>query len=253
MIEAGWEPMDLIRAGRRVELENTNIAGPARRYAVFPVPAPLVYPSFLLNHSYADCDVFVSLAKLKEHVTTGITLSLKNCFGITPTSVYGDTAGEDEPNEEPRGGRGQTFHSGRRQPPRCAAAEIDPNSPRAAEWRVPRIVTDIAAARPIHLAFVDGVHSMAGGEGVARPGARPASAGVLVAGLNAVNADAVAAAIMGFDPLARRGTEPFEKCDSFLALAEERGLGSANLSRIEIAGPPVASLRYPFRSIPPLK
>ncbi len=250
MLEAGWEPLDLLRAGSRVEIENTNVAGPARRYASLPVAAPLVFPSFLLNRSYVDCDVFVSLAKLKEHVTAGLTLSMKNCFGIAPTSIYGDSAGKAEPDENPQGGRGAIFHRGSRQPATCAPGEVDPHSPRSGYWRVPRIVTDIAAARPIDLAIIDGVHSMAGGEGVTYANARPASAGVLLAGLNPVNTDAVAAAIMGFNPRAQRGTLPFERCDSFLALAEARGLGSADLSRLEIAGPPVGSLRYPFRSIP---
>lgn len=250
MLEAGWEPQDLLRAARRVELDNTNVAGPARRYELLKVPHPLVYPAFLLNPAYLDCDVFVSLAKLKEHLTTGITLSLKNCFGITPTSIYGDSAGPSEPDENPRGGRGAIFHAGSRQPSSCAPAEINPGFPRSPYWRVPRIITDIAAARPIHLAIIDGIHSMAGGEGVARPNARPASAGVLIAGLNPVNADAVAAAVMGFDPRAPRGAPPFERCDSTLLLAEQRGLGSADLSRIEIAGPPLKQLVYPFRQVP---
>jgi hypothetical protein len=239
-----------LNAGRHVELENTNIAGPARTYATFPVPGPLVFPALHLNRSYLDCDVFVSLAKLKEHVTTGLTLSMKNCFGITPTSVYGDSAGEQEPDENPRGGRGAIFHAGRRQPSRSAPSEMDPQSPRDPYWRVPRIVTDIVAARPIHLALIDGVESMAGGEGVMRQHARPASAGVLIAGLNCVNTDAVAAAVMGFDPSARRGDPPFEKCDSFLELAAARGIGSCDLARIEVAGEPVSRVRYPFRDIP---
>jgi len=37
--------------------------------------------------SYADTDVFVSLAKLKHHETTGVTLTMKNMFGITPSSL----------------------------------------------------------------------------------------------------------------------------------------------------------------------
>jgi uncharacterized protein (DUF362 family) len=250
MLEAGWEPLDFLRAGRNVELENTNVAGPARSYARFPVPEPLVYPSFLLNKAYADCDVFVSLAKLKEHVTAGLTLSMKNCFGITPASIYGDSAGADEPDEKPQGGRGEIFHRGARQPASAAAVEIDRNSPRAAGWRVPRIVVDIAAARPIDLAIIDGVESMAGGEGVARRNARPARAGVLIAGLNCVNVDAVGAAVMGFDPLARRGAAPFEDCESFLELAERRGLGSRDLAQIEIAGEAVKSVRYAFRDVP---
>ena len=49
----------------------------------------------------------MSMAKLKNHATCGVTLSMKNCFGITPASIYGDDAGVDEPNENPgQGPRG---------------------------------------------------------------------------------------------------------------------------------------------------
>jgi hypothetical protein len=49
---------------------------------------------------------------------------------------------------------------------------------------------------------------------------------VLIAGLNCVNTDAVATAVMGLDPMADRGTPPFEKCDSTLKLAEQLGVGT---------------------------
>ena len=48
----------------------------------------LMYAGYDLNHSYRDTDVFISLAKLKEHRTAGVTLSMKNCFGITPCTIY---------------------------------------------------------------------------------------------------------------------------------------------------------------------
>jgi hypothetical protein len=63
-----------------------------------------------LNHSYADCDVFVTMPKLKEHVTAGVTIALKNSFGIAP-AVYGSAAGAYEPSLVPHGGR-QMFHTG---------------------------------------------------------------------------------------------------------------------------------------------
>ena len=34
----------------------------------------LMYAGYDLNHSYRDTDVFISLAKLKEHRTAGVTL-----------------------------------------------------------------------------------------------------------------------------------------------------------------------------------
>jgi len=58
-----------------------------------------------LNHSYAECDVFVSIAKMKEHVTAGYTGAMKNCFGMAPVTIYGSAAGADEPARTPVGGR----------------------------------------------------------------------------------------------------------------------------------------------------
>ena len=83
-----------------MEFENTNILGQAKTYSRFKVPVPYMYPEYVLNRAYADTDVFVSMAKLKNHADCGVTLSLKNCFGIVPVSIYGDDAGEDEPNEQ---------------------------------------------------------------------------------------------------------------------------------------------------------
>ncbi len=50
--------------------------------------------------------------------------------------------------------------------------------------------------------------------------------GLLIAGTNCVTTDAVAMALMGFDPMADRGTAPFEKCDSMLKLTEQLGIGT---------------------------
>src|SRR5882724_11355220 len=102
-------------------------------------------PAFDLNHAFEDTDVFVSMAKLKNHATCGVTLSLKNCFGNTPASIYGDNAGEHEPNEKPTSGRGSVFHAGKRPPSKSAPQELHPESSRDAGYRVPRIVADLNA------------------------------------------------------------------------------------------------------------
>lgn len=247
MLEANWEPQEFLRAAPGVEFENTNYLGRGKKYSRLLVPGGgHMFPAFDLNHSYEDCDVFVSIAKLKEHNTAGITLAMKNCFGITPCTIYGTGAGIDEPSEIPKGGR-DMLHRGHRQPSSSAPAENDPGSPRQGGYRVPRIVADLAAARPIHLAIIDGIRTMAGGEGPWVRGSRPVSPGVLVAGTNAVTTDAVATAIMGFDPMADRGTAPFETCDSTLRLAEEHGVGTRDLKRIEVLGTPVRDARFDFR------
>jgi uncharacterized protein (DUF362 family) len=254
MYDTGWDPSPLLTAAARVDMENTNVLGKSRRYHRLSVPGGgFLYDAFDFNHSYDECDVLVSIAKLKEHATCGVTMSLKNMFGATPVTIYGDGAGKDEPSLEAVGGRGQIFHSGRRQPPRSAPQEKSAPAGTPAsdlhndKWRIPRIVTDICAARPIHLAIIDGVETMAGGEGPWLRNVRHVKPGVLIAGLNPVCTDAVGTALMGFDPMATRGSIPFEKCESTLELCEKRGLGTRDLRRIEVIGPALTSLAMNFR------
>jgi len=61
----------------------------------------------------------------------------------------------------------------------------------------------------------------------------PVHLGTVIAGTDAVAADAVAAALMGFDPLSI----------GYLRYAQEAGLGQADLSRIQIVGDPLSSVR----------
>jgi uncharacterized protein (DUF362 family) len=246
MLLANWSPSMFLSAAPRVEFENTNWLGNGKKYSRVSVPnGGYIFKSYDLNHSYEDCDVFVSIAKLKEHATAGVTLSMKNCFGITPCTIYGSGAAQkSEPTQFPQGGR-DVFHRGGWQPP--GHAENDAKSSRDGGYRVPRVVADLVAARPIHLAIVDGIESMAGGEGPWIHGTRPNSPGLLVAGLNPVCTDAVSTALMGFDPMADRGTAPFETCDSTLRLAEELGVGTRDLNRIEVVGTPIRDAVYTFR------
>lgn len=246
MYQAGWDVGQIVSAGRRVEFENTNWLGRGSAYHRFDVPGTgLLFPSYLLNHSFRDCDTFVSLAKLKDHTTTGVTLSMKNCFGNIPTTIYGDHVARDVPDELPHSGRNRVFHDGARQPASLAAPEVDPASPRHEGYRIPRVVIDICAARPIDLAIIDGIDSMGGTEGP-WSGGEGCHPGVLVAGTNCVNTDAVATAVMGYDPMARAGESPFNTCDNFLELAERVGLGTRDLKQIEVAGTPIREARFDF-------
>ena len=249
LLQADCDPRDIESAAPHVEFENTNFLGQGKKYSRLVVPfGGYLFPAYELNHSYNDCDVFVSMAKLKEHETTGITLSMKNCFGITPASIYGASAGIDDPDENPKGGRGM-LHSGKRQPSKIAPAEKDPNSPRQAGYRVPRAVVDLIAARPVDLQIVDGVRSISGGEGPWAPGIAPVQPGVLIAGTNPVATDSICMAVMGYDPMADRGTIPFETSDNMLRLAEEAGLGTRDLSRIEVVGSPIKDVVFDYAAM----
>jgi len=250
LLEANCDPRVILAAAPIVEFENTNYLGQGKKYSRMTVPSGgYIYPAFDLNHSYEDCDVFVSIGKMKEHATAGVTLSMKNCFGLTPATIYGQGAGLDEPSLKPQGGRSMV-HAGNRQPSRSAPPEKDPSTPRQAGYRVPRTVVDLISARPIHLAIVEGIKTMTGGEGPwIREQLTAVSPGVLIAGLNPVNTDAVAMSVMGFDPMADRGTPPFETCDSTLRLAEDAGVGTRDLHRIELLGARVEDVRFDFAAI----
>jgi len=252
VLQGGWDPQYLLGAATNVEMENTDSLGRGKRYQRLKVPGGgLIYPSFDCNHSYVDCDVMVSIAKLKEHPSAGVALSMNNMIGIAPATIYGDAAGFEEPAQRPFGRRGM-FHTGRRQPSSIVPAETNPDSPRDAGYRIPRVTTDLVAARPIDLAIIDGIETQTSAEGAApAAGARRrihlVTPGILVAGFNPVCTDAVAAALMGFDPGATRGTAPFEHCDSTLELAEQAGIGTRDLKQIEVVGVPIRQLQFAFR------
>jgi len=240
----GWDVKSLLALGN-VEGENTRNLGFGKKYSEIKVPEPgYLFHSFQLNHSYEDTDVLVSLAKLKNHTIAGITLSMKNLFGITPCSIYGDDAGTEDAIQA----RG-SMHGGGRWGKEIALPGLKEKLSRDAGYVVPRVIVDLCAACPVHLAVIDGITSMSGGEGFWSRGIKPVTPGVLIAGLNPVSTDAVGLAVMGYpDPRAERGTAPFEQGDNHLLLAERAGLGTADLAKIDVRGLPIEKVRYPFQS-----
>jgi uncharacterized protein (DUF362 family) len=242
---ARWDVRKLEALGT-TEFENTRNLGSSKSYAHAKVPfGGYMFSEFDLNHAYDETDVMVSLAKLKNHVTAGVTLSMKNLFGVTPNSLYGAKAGDEEATEgreplhNPRG-----FEKIKLPGLKAGITSIEPT------WRVPRVTVDVCAARPIHLAVIDGITAMNGGEG---PWCRQAaeikftSPGVLIVGLNPVSTDAIGTAVMGYsDPRALKGTKPFVHCDNHLLLAEQAGLGIADLAQIDLRGEAVEKVKYPY-------
>ncbi len=248
MLDSGWNVRAFKTAAKSVEFVNTNgLGNTAKKYARVKVPhGAMIFPSYDVHPAFAETDVFMSMAKLKNHGTCGVTLSMKNCFGNTPASIYGDDAGIHEPNESPTKGRLDVCHFGKRQPASVAAAELNPQSSREPTYRMPRITAELVSARPIDIAFIDGIETLAQGEGPWIKGIRAVQPGVLILGTNGVTTDTVAAAVMGYDPRAPKGTAPFQQCDNTLLLAESLGVGSADLRRIEVVGTPISQARYNF-------
>jgi uncharacterized protein (DUF362 family) len=106
-------------------------------------------------------DWIVSLPKMKTHHWAGVTLSMKNLFGVMPGIIYGW-----------------------------------PKNPLHVAGIVPTILDINATLRP-HFAIVDGIVGMEGDGPIM---GTPRQAGVLVMGRNLPAVDATCARIMGIDP-----------------------------------------------------
>src|SRR5205085_321544 len=114
-----------------------------------------------LPEALRRADLIVSLPKLKTHHWAGVTLAMKNLFGVLPGVVYGWP-------------KNVLHHAG-----------------------IPGSILDINAAVRPHLAIVDGIIGMEGDGPIM---GTPRHAGVLVMGTNLPAVDATAARLMGIDP-----------------------------------------------------
>jgi uncharacterized protein (DUF362 family) len=206
-----------------VKLVNLNQPDPYPGYTRFSVSNhPFFYEWFYLHPALGEIDVLISLAKLKVHSAAGVTLALKNLIGL---------AAIDEYKREPADTFRSAFHGAY-----------------AFDTRLTRVILDLNRACPVHFAVIDGISTCEGGAGPWDPISQ-VHPGVLIAGRDPVATDAVGTAIMGFDPGAADQSLPFTRCENYLKLANEVGLGEYHLENIPVVGEPIESLRTPFRPV----
>jgi uncharacterized protein (DUF362 family) len=168
-----------------------------------------MFRSYRLPRALTECDAFVSLAKMKAHVSLGCTLCIKNLFGWMPTAVYGV--------------------------PRVYLHDR--------LIRLPRVLVDLAAwARPC-LNVVDGIVAANKSEWNGTP-MRP---GVIIAGTNCVATDSVGARVMGFDPNGDYPNHPYFYRRNAIKLAADMGLGPNLDGQIEVLGPAPEEIRQAFK------
>ena len=175
-----------------------------------------------MNKLFQTVDVYVSIPKLKHHSAAGLTCSLKNQVGTVPQSLYAIT--------NDNGRRGAIHHP----------------TNTTAEWTyLPESICDLNAARPVHLAIVDGIKNSTGGEGSWCANFAPCSETCALAGLDPVATDSIGAKIMGLDPEAAsfplpaamtNGTATSSITDNHLYLLNGKGVGTNQLSQIQLVG-----------------
>ena len=206
-----------IDLARSIDAELINLNKP-EPYAGFVTTAVgngwLMYENFEFNPILHEVDTFVSIPKMKCHFECGITAAMKNLVGLGPMPLYCVQSSDNNRT---------AFHNG-------------PDGSEDTKHRLPRVVVDLNRARPIHLALVDAITTMDGGEGPWIDGTHFQASHVLIAGKNAVATDAVAAAVMGFDPTAEYPNAPFLRGANHLNIAHSLGLGTNHLDEIELKG-----------------
>jgi uncharacterized protein (DUF362 family)/Pyruvate/2-oxoacid:ferredoxin oxidoreductase delta subunit len=156
-----------------------------------------------LTRFVTEVDRVINLPKLKTHGLTLMTGAVKNCYGTIP------------------GFQKSEYHK--------QAPHPDPFA---------EIVVDVFSLVSPVLHVMDGILALEG-NGPSTSGS-PRKVGLLLASPDAVALDAVAASVIGFDPLEIPTTR----------VAASRGLGVADLSAIELDGPPLERIRIPDYRLP---
>ena len=125
------------------------------------IPQPVSQlKSLYLPRTVLDCDLLVSLPKMKTHHWAGATLAMKNLFGLVPGGIYG----------WPK----NVLH-----------------------WAgIPQSIVDLHHLFPKQFAIVDGIVGMEGNGPIQ---GTPKQAGILVAGSDVAAVDATCCRIMGID------------------------------------------------------
>ncbi len=154
----------------------------------------LMFSEYQLSGAFGEADAFVSVAKMKSHAFMGITLCLKNLFGLAPEPPFGRVR--------------RYFHH---------------------PIRLSYVLPDLGQIIQPCLNIIDGLTGQSkrewGGEG------RICDA--LVAGDHVIATDACGSYLMGTDPRTDWPNPPFRRDRSPIAVATEHGFGTANLDEID--------------------
>lgn len=163
-----------------------------------------MFSRYKLNACLGDADAVISVSKLKTHAFMGVTMCLKNLFGLPPLP----------PNNRPR----NYFHH---------------------IIRLSYVLPDLGMITQPCLNIIDGLVGQTrrewGGDG--RVG------NALIAGDHVIATDACGAWLMGHDPTSDWPKAPFKRDRNALLVAAESGFGTVDLNEIDFqtdVEPPLA-------------
>ena len=190
------------------EFDVTYVNGIQPPFVMAQVPGGgQMFGQYLLPQALMEMDEFVSVGVLKNHAFMGVTLSLKNLFGLMPGLA-------------PAHHRRYYHHL----------------------VRMPYMLADLGRIIDPVLNVIDGLVGQAGqewGNGVDDSPAQVCN--TLIAGDQTIATDACATHLMGHDPAADWLTPPFHRDRNPLVVAAQGGFGTVQLDAIdfvsEVAAP----------------
>ncbi len=185
--------------GNQHPVEWVEVPGGGQMFRRYPVP-----------QSTLSADAMVSVQKLKSHAFMGITLCLKNLFGLMPL--------------QHNGGRHRAYYHHL--------------------VRMPYMLADLGRIYNPALNIIDGLVTQAAEEW--EPGNHPRICDTLVAGDQVIATDACGAYLMGHDPQSDWLTEPFHRDRNALLVAAEGGFGTVNLDEIDFQSEVTAPVGHFF-------
>lgn len=188
----------------RFEILDANFA-PA---ADLPAPGRSGAPIYTIARILQQCDKLISIAPLKTDRRTGVALTFNNYAGFAPGAKYGF--------------------------PKEGLWKLGPSE---------QVLLDLFHFHPAEFSILGGPAGIEG-DGPEGPAASTVRHNLLVTGAKAVAVDAVAAALMGYDPQ----TIPY------LQLGEELGsYGTMVVDYVWTRGDEIEKARRPFRKPPSWK
>lgn len=173
-----------------------------------PIANSFVYEDLLIHKALADADMVCSVPMMKTHGLANVTLALKNVgMGCFPGMVYGTV-------------RSLVHQQGIKKEPTGTSA----------------VTIDMVRANPMGLTVIDAVTALEGQGPSLKAGSRLVRMNLIIASTNALAADMVAAAVMGFDP---------REIDTF-HWAWRAGMTPGSLNGIRIRGADLKDVTRPF-------
>ena len=165
-------------------------------FSTYEVPGGgTMFDRYTLNSCFSDADAVVSVTKMKNHGFMGVTMCMKNLFGITPIP-------------RPHGRIRTYFHHA---------------------IRLSHVLPDLALITQPCLNIVDAMVGQYGREW----GGEGRVADTLIAGDQTTATDACGAHLMGHDPQSDWPTPPFRRDRNHLLIAANRGFGTVDLDEID--------------------